>query len=331
MKHARTIAFMLTAVMATAIFAGCTARNRNDNVVTPLTPDTASSIEESASRIDEEAYELESGIEYGASEFESSLYEDENSLDESGLYESIAPAMSTDFAEIGALDGTKDTGFPGGPVDDLNRPSGPVTYQQKYGKYDARFIVSDSKKIYLTFDEGYENGYTSRILDTLKDKNVKAVFFITYPYAKSETALVQRMVDEGHTLGNHSTKHQIYPDIPLAEAANDLTTLHDYVLAQYGYKMWLFRPPEGAFSEQTLALAQSLNYQTMLWSFAYKDYDVQNQPLVIEATDKIVSKAHPGEICLLHAVSRTNAEILGDVIDILRDKGYEFADYFYFK
>jgi peptidoglycan-N-acetylmuramic acid deacetylase len=139
------------------------------------------------------------------------------------------------------------------------------------------------------------------------------------------------MIDEGHTLGNHSTKHRNFPDMPLEEAAEDLMTLHDYVLANYGYKMWLFRPPEGSFCEQTLGLAQSLGYQTVLWSFAYRDWEPENQMIAIEAVDRILSTAHPGEICLLHAVSRTNAEILGEVIDTLRQRNFEFADYFGFQ
>lgn len=356
MKNAsfsKIIAVVMVAALSVAAFSGCAYR-RNNNTGTPAANGNNSvavspRADNGANIGDRIEDRVESDIRRGTSELEEDfninndrdydndlshpdlsrpgINEFDHSRDE--VYESV-PAMSADFSQIGALSGQKDTGFPGGPVDELNRPSGPISYQKKYEKYDARFIVTDSKKIYLTFDEGYENGYTSRILDILKEKNVKAVFFITYPYAKTETALVKRMIDEGHTIGNHSTKHFVYPDVPIEEAAEDLTNLHNYVLATYGYKMWLFRPPEGAFSEQTLALAQQLGYDTMLWSFAYKDYDVQNQPSTIEAQGNILKKLHPGEICLLHAVSRTNAEILGSVIDETRKRGFEFADYFYF-
>lgn len=338
MKLARVLA-VGTALLL--LFTGCARRNNTGVTSVPdIIPDTESRVEHGAN-------ELRSDVEEGLSRFEDDLEsrreashderldvsdyarDDELLSRDESLDESVAAAMSTDFSEIGALDATLDDGFPGGPVDDKNRPSGPLSYQQRYGKYGAHFIVPDSNKIFLTFDEGYENGYTSRILDILKEKNVTAVFFITYPYAKSEPALVKRMIAEGHVIGNHSTAHKSFPTMPLREAAEDILTLHDYVKANFGYEMYLFRPPEGAFSEQILALTQSLNYKTMLWSFAYKDYDVNDQPLSIEATDKIVGKAHPGEIMLLHAVSRTNTEILGGVIDQLRAKGYEFSNYFY--
>ncbi len=347
MKRARIFAVTMAAAVALATFSGCTSRNTNNNAasmppVVDTTPDknpdivpdvdtTKPEVDNGMSTIEDDLgmnSDVSGDLDRDVSNPEINSIEGSDSSDM--LSESVAPAMSADFSQIGALSAQKDTGFPGGPVDSQNRPSGPIAYQQKYSKYGAYFIVPDSKKIYLTFDEGYENGYTSRILDILKQKNVKAVFFITYPYAKTEPALVKRMSAEGHTIGNHSTKHLVFPDMPLTEAAKDLTNLHDYVVAQYGYEMTLFRPPEGAFSEQTLALAQALGYNTMLWSFAYKDYDVKNQPIAIEAQATISKKLHPGEICLLHAVSRTNAEILGEVIDTARSKGFSFADYFYF-
>lgn len=346
MKFARILA-ACAAVMLVA--TGCTARNNGNNTSSNTTvPDVASSvregISEAESRIEEGVSRLEDDLDMSDHDAsaDASLPEESAMPDGSAAEsmpatepseitdESISAAMSTDFSEIGALDGTLDNGFPGGPVDEQNRPSGPIAYQEKYGKYDAYFIIPDSQKVFLTFDEGYENGYTGKILDVLKEKNVKAVFFITYPYAKTEPALVKRMVDEGHTLGNHSTEHRVFPEMPLTEAAKDIMKLHEYVKANFGYEMFLFRPPEGAFSEQTLALTQSLGYKSVLWSFAYKDYDVNAQPLTLEATERVVSKAHPGEICLLHAVSKTNAEILGDVIDQIRAEGYEFADYFAF-
>jgi peptidoglycan-N-acetylmuramic acid deacetylase len=285
------------------------------------------------SRIEEEASRMEDALDGSRNENSETGENSETSepqLDQSEPDESVAPAMSTDFGEIGALSAEDDSLFSGGPPDGQNRPSGPVVYQEKYKDYDAHFIIPSSQKIYLTFDEGYENGYTAEILDVLAEKNVKAVFFLTYPYAEAEHELVSRMVAEGHTLGHHSSAHKNFTTIPLTEAADDIMKLHRYVKAQYGYEMFLFRPPEGCYSEQTLALAQSLGYKTVLWSFAYKDWEVENQPITIEAMDNIVTKAHPGEIMLLHAVSKTNAEILGDVIDRLREDGFEFADYFKF-
>lgn len=333
---------ILIAVLAVmVVVSGCTSRERKDlksdasRIESGFEDDfddkSRNESSESSLMDDSESSSME---EFSSTPSEDSAQSSSSSEDESqssSSEESEEPskaAMSTDFSEIGTLSSKMDNGFPGGPVDERNRPSGPISYQEKYGKYDALFIVPDSNKIYLTFDEGYENGYTAQILDVLKEKGVKAVFFITYPYAKGEPELVKRMVDEGHVLGNHSTAHKNFTTISLDEAAQDIMKLHDYVKAQYGYEMYLFRPPEGAFSEQTLALAKQLGYKSMLWSFAYKDYDVNNQPITIEATNKIISKAHPGEICLLHAVSKTNADILDDVIDSLRNKGFVFADYF---
>lgn len=309
------------------ILSGCGKQEQDQ--ISEAQSGTESHVEDLASGLQSRVSDLEERLEPGTELSDQDLgdAQRQEQIKKDGEEPNTA-AMSRDFSQISMLDATLDNGFPGGPVDEQNRPSGPLGYQEKYGKYDAHFIVPDSNKIYLTFDEGYENGYTARILDILKEKNVKAVFFITYPYAKAEPALVQRMVDEGHTLGNHSTAHKVFPTMTLQDAADDIMQLHDYVKANFGYEMYLFRPPEGAFSEQVLALIQSLGYKAMLWSFAYNDWNVDNQPLSLEATGNIVSKAHPGEICLLHAVSKTNSEILGDVIDQIRGQGFEFSDYF---
>ena len=243
------------------------------------------------------------------------------------MEESVSPTMSTDFAEIGALNGEALGWGPGGPVDSENRSQGAVAYQEKYGKYDAYFIAPSSEKIYLTFDEGYENGYTADILDTLKEKGVHAVFFVTLPYVKAQPDLVQRMIDEGHTVGNHSNKHITYPSLSLEEAKEDLMSLHQYMLDTYQYKMSVFRFPEGNFSEQTLALVQSCGYKSLFWSFAYQDWYTDNQPNPSDALNSMLNKAHPGAIYLLHAVSSTNAQVLGDFIDGMQEKGYVFADF----
>jgi peptidoglycan-N-acetylmuramic acid deacetylase len=133
------------------------------------------------------------------------------------------------------------------------------------------------------------------------------------------------MVDEGHILGNHSTRHKSFPDMGLEEIVSDVQTLHDYVKANFGYTMTLFRPPMGEFSEQTLAVLNSMGYKSVFWSFAYRDWEVDNQPLTIEALNTITSRCHPGAIYLLHAVSKTNADVLGEAIDIIRGKGFEFT------
>ena len=234
--------------------------------------------------------------------------------------------MSTDFAEIGALDGKLQGWGPGGPVDDRNRSQSSLTFNKRYGKYNATFINEDTDYIYLTFDQGYENGYTPPILDTLKEKEVKAIFFLTYDYAKRSPELVQRMLDDGHIIANHSWGHHSMPGLPLEKAYEDTKKMHDYIAEQFGYNMTLYRFPSGEFSEQTLALMQSMGYKSLFWSFAYKDWEVNNQPEPTAALKKIVDGVHPGAIYLLHSVSKTNAEILDEAIDQIRARGFVFGD-----
>ncbi len=209
------------------------------------------------------------------------------------------------------------------------RPSSPVQFQEKYKKYAVDFIKEDEKVIYLTFDEGYENGYTGQILDTLKEKGVKAVFFITMPYAKTESDLIKRMVEEGHILGAHSVTHPAngMPSLTLEQQENEYKQLHEYVLETYGYEMYLFRPPAGIFSEQSLAVAQKCGYRSVLWSFAYADWDPEKQPSEETGLEKTIGKLHNGAVYLLHAVSKTNTNILGRFIDGALEQGYVFKEY----
>lgn len=205
--------------------------------------------------------------------------------------------------------------------DGANRPTDAVEAEEKYSSLNARFLT-DEGKICLTFDEGYENGYTAKILDVLKEKGVKAVFFVTYDYCRTSPELVQRMIDEGHVIGNHSYTHPSLPDCSDSEVIEEVSVLHDYVLENFGYEMSLFRFPRGEFSENTLKLVQNLGYTSVFWSFAYSDWDTSAQPEPTEAYSKITTSTHSG-IYLLHAVSSTNAEILGSVIDFWRGEGYE--------
>ncbi|MGN0999823.1 MAG: polysaccharide deacetylase family protein [Faecousia sp.] len=203
------------------------------------------------------------------------------------------------------------------------RPGGAVRAQNSLGQYDAFFVAEDTNVIYLTFDCGYEyNNLTASILDTLKQKDVKAVFFVTMHYVQSNPQLVQRMIDEGHIVGNHSNNHISMPTLSIDEMAYQIQSLSDYVQAKFGYEMHLFRPPKGEYSVRALALAQSLGYSTVQWSFAYADWSTDNQPQPADALELITGSAHNGAIFLLHAVSETNAAILGDVIDNLRSQGY---------
>lgn len=216
----------------------------------------------------------------------------------------------------------------GTQVDELNRPAGSLQFQEKYGSHSVRFIMNDSdeKVIYLTFDEGYENGYTSQILDVLKEKNVKAVFFITMDYAKKEPELVQRMIEEGHVVGNHSVTHPSagVSSLSLEQQENEIMELHNYVKDNFGYEMYLFRCPAGIFSEQFLGVMDKCGYTGVFWSFAYHDWDPDNQMAYDEAMKKTIDCLHPGAIYLLHAVSSTNTAILGEFIDTAVAQGYTF-------
>lgn len=207
-------------------------------------------------------------------------------------------------------------------ADSLNRPLDAMQFNDRYGDLDACALSEEENRIVITFDQGYENGYTEKILDTLKEKNVKAIFFLTGDYAKKEESLVKRMIAEGHTLGNHGMTHASLPKLSHDEAVEEIMSLHDYVLNNYGYEMQYFRCPCGEYSEQALETVHECGYKTVFWSFAYVDWKTDSQPDPAEGYKKLTESAHTGEILLLHSVSATNAEILGSVIDNLREQGF---------
>lgn len=224
----------------------------------------------------------------------------------------------------GALSTEKHGYGQGVQLDDKNRPTGALDFNANYGKYGATALREDKKNILLTFDQGYENGYTAQILDTLKEKKVKAVFFLLQDYAERNPELVQRMIDEGHIVGNHSVSHYSMPDLSAEECRQEIEGLQEYMKQNFGVTMKLFRPPMGEFSEQSLSVTKDCGLSTMLWSFAYADWDVNAQPDPAQAKEKLIGAAHEGAIYLLHSVSQTNAEVLGEVIDGIRDEGFEF-------
>lgn len=241
------------------------------------------------------------------------------------------------MAELEAMDKTySESGYGAGRAQNHARPSSPVSEQKKYEQYGALFIGPDDKNVYLTFDCGYEyyatdaNGkkypVTGKILDVLKEKNAKAVFFITMDYVEMAPELVQRMIDEGHVVGNHTVYHPVMPSKSIDRMQREVMNLHDHVLEKYGYKMTLFRPPTGAYSVQSLAVVQNLGYKSVLWSFQHYDYDTEKQPSDKTAFDLITKNSHNGAIFLLHAISEANANVLGDVIDTLRnEQGYNIG------
>lgn len=224
----------------------------------------------------------------------------------------------------GALSTEKHGYGQGVQLDDKNRPTGALDFNANYGKYGAEALREDKKNILLTFDQGYENGYTAQILDTLKEKKVKAVFFLLQDYAERNPELVQRMIDEGHIVGNHSVSHYSMPDLSVEECRQEIEGLQEYMKQNFGVTMKLFRPPMGEFSGQSLSVTKDCGLSTMLWSFAYADWDVNAQPNPAQAKEKLIGAAHEGAVYLLHSVSQTNAEVLGEVIDGIRDEGFEF-------
>ena len=183
---------------------------------------------------------------------------------------------------------------------------------------------SGAKNLYLTFDEGYENGFTAMILDILAEKKVPAAFFVTGPYLSGQTELIRRMIDDGHTVGNHTVNHLNLPKQPVRTVQTELRELNETCEELYGYTMTYMRPPEGEYSERVLAIAQDMGYKTIMWSMAYKDWDVNIQNGADYAYDNVMSYLHPGAVILLHAVSSDNASALGRIIDDARAEGYEF-------
>ncbi|MGN1114601.1 MAG: polysaccharide deacetylase family protein [Oscillospiraceae bacterium] len=208
---------------------------------------------------------------------------------------------------------------------DKNQPLGALDFNEKYSKFNATAINDTKGKITLTFDQGYENGNTAKILDILKEKNVKATFFVLQDYAEKNPELIKRMIDEGHTVGNHSVTHKSMPTLTEEQCKSEIMDFHNYMLDKYNYKMTLFRPPMGEFSEFSLNLTKECGYKTELWSFAYADWDVNNQPDATASLEKLNNSLHDGAIYLLHSVSSTNTQILSDFIDNAKNAGYEFA------
>ena len=182
----------------------------------------------------------------------------------------------------------------------------------------------NSKNIYLTFDCGYENGYTGKILDVLKEKGVTATFFLTGHYIDSASDLVLRMKNEGHTLANHSNLHKNITEISKAELKREILDLEQkYYNLTVSYLTKFFRPPAGNFDKKSLEVVQELGYTSLFWSVSYKDWNHQND--VSYAVKEVCDNIHNGAIILLHAVSSANADALGSIIDDLQNNGYVIA------
>lgn len=204
----------------------------------------------------------------------------------------------------------------------------PKKFQQQYESKGWSALTIDTKStnkvIYLTFDCGYENGNTGRILTTLKEKNCPAAFFVTLDFAKDEPGLVSRMIEDGHIVGNHSSSHPDFTKISREKMAREVQKLDNYLRVNFGYSAPYFRYPMGAYSDNTMDMLTSLGYRSIFWSYAYEDYNEGSFPGKDLAFKYVTERLHPGEVLLLHAISPGNADALGDIIDYARAQGYEF-------
>jgi len=193
-------------------------------------------------------------------------------------------------------------------------------------KYDAYFHgIEAEKTLYLTFDAGYENGYTAKILDTLKENNVPAAFFLVGSYLTKNPELIKRMVDEGHIVGNHTMSHGDMSKKSANEFSSELKKFEEVFKSVAGIEApKYYRPPEGVFDEDNLVTASGMGYKTILWSITYVDWDTKKQPSRAYAFEKLLPRLHPGGILMLHSTSSTNAEILHDLIAECHKQGYTF-------
>ena len=183
---------------------------------------------------------------------------------------------------------------------------------------------SKDKVLYLTFDCGYENGYTEKILDILKEKNVTAAFFCTLPQVKENPHLIKRMISEGHIVGNHSVNHPSFAEISTTQMVEEIKGMEKYLKDNFNYSEPYFRFPKGEYTEIALKTVDSLGYTSVFWSLAYADWDLNNQKGEQYAYDKVISRLHPGAVILLHSVSPDNANALDKIIDEAIKQGYKF-------
>ena len=206
-------------------------------------------------------------------------------------------------------------------------PIGPAS-SEELSRFNAAYLGNTKEKvIYLTFDAGYENGCTAKILDILKKHQVPAAFFLVGNYMERNADLVRRMVEEGHIVGNHTMHHKDMSQISEKEAfVKELTDLEDLFRNITGKELpKYYRPPQGIYSQENLRMAKDLGYQTVFWSLAYVDWNNNDQPTPEEAFQKLLPRTHNGAVILLHSTSETNAEILDELLSKWKAEGYTFA------
>lgn len=207
------------------------------------------------------------------------------------------------------------------------QPTGTASAEE-LKEYNAYYVGdAEEKKIYLTFDCGYENGNSSAILDALKKHDAPATFFVVGHFLESAPEMVKRMVEDGHTVGNHTYHHydmsKISDPAVFRKEMDDVRTLFQEIT---GTEMAMYyRPPQGKYSESNLQMAKDLGYSTFFWSLAYVDWNVDAQPSHEEAFSKLTGRIHPGAVVLLHNTSKTNGEILDELLTKWEEMGYTFG------
>lgn len=205
------------------------------------------------------------------------------------------------------------------------QPDVGVNNKKTLDQYEGICLGNKEKKyVYLTFDEGYEAGYTEQILKTLKDNEITATFFITAHYLNTQTDLVKKMIENNNTVGNHTVNHYSMPELDDTKLKKEVMDLHTAIYDKTGYEMKYIRPPKGEYSERTLSLCNSLGYKTVMWSLAYDDWDEKHQKGEEYAKSKILDNIHPGAVILLHGNSKDNTNVLDSVIKEVKAMGYEF-------
>ena len=197
-------------------------------------------------------------------------------------------------------------------------------------KYDAWYVkteVKDGEKpVFLTFDCGYENGYTPGILDVLQKHRAPAAFFVCKHFIEDQPDLIRRMKEEGHVVGNHTANHICMPENDDRTVREEIAENADYMKEATGYEMDpFFRPPKGEYSERTLQITKNMGYTTIFWSLAYVDYDINSQPGADYVINQFDQYIHPGAIPLIHNISESNAQALDTVLTNLENAGYTFC------
>ena len=240
-----------------------------------------------------------------------------------GAVAAIAAIFLTQFASLSIQTGAWGLSF----RQENAAPIGPAS-SEELGRFNAAYLGDTTQKvIYLTFDAGYENGCTSKILDVLKKHDVPAAFFLVGNYIEKNPELVRRMVEEGHIVGNHTMHHydmsKLTDEAAFTKELTELETLFQQITGKELPRY--YRPPQGIYSKDNLLMAKKMGYRTVFWSLAYVDWNNDAQPTAEEAFAKLLPRIHDGAVVLLHSTSQTNAAIMDELLTKWEDMGYTFG------